>query len=307
MTKFPEIFEALTLPFDNSEVKTRPQGGRYVPYITARTAMNRLDKILGPENWWDEYFPNENSVLCKLTIKLPDGQVITKCDAGGYAGMQDQGDDDKSGYSDAFKRACVKFGVGRYLYNNGVTSFQQDQTQESSSDSSSGPLPRPRQQTDPGNFHIPKSGRALFAWAKEMEKHFETVLIPRMNAVAKRMNWQGLMIDWTEEQVDYIALKAILHIKGLPTYKGEFDHIEENIEVKQLRAKIHVAIRALLSQQLERTPEESEIRIAFTHYASLQGGEPTSLSTCSDPERLLTILNAVLAAQTEASKTEDKQ
>jgi putative DNA primase/helicase len=45
---------------------------------------------------------------------------VTKCDAGGYAGMADSGDDDKSGYSDAFKRAAVKFGVARYLYRDGV-------------------------------------------------------------------------------------------------------------------------------------------------------------------------------------------
>ena len=37
--------------------------------------------------------------------------------------MSDSGDDDKSGYSDAFKRAAVKFGVGRYLYRDGVPSF----------------------------------------------------------------------------------------------------------------------------------------------------------------------------------------
>jgi len=69
--------------------------------------MNRLDNVLGPENWWDEYIPSENSVLCRLSIRLPDGSTLTKADAGGYAGMADQGDDDKSGFSDAFKRAAV--------------------------------------------------------------------------------------------------------------------------------------------------------------------------------------------------------
>ena len=106
MTQHPDLFAALAAPFDPSEVKVRSQTGRQLHYITARTAMNRLDNVLGPENWWDEYSPSENSVLCKLTIRLPDGSTLTKCDAGGYAGMADQGDDDKSGYSDAFKRAC---------------------------------------------------------------------------------------------------------------------------------------------------------------------------------------------------------
>jgi hypothetical protein len=123
-TKYPDLFAALAARFEKSEVKALNVKGRQMQYITARTAMNRLDQVLGPENWWDEYLPGEDSVRCQLTIRLPDGATLTKYDAGGYAGMQDQGDDDKSGYSDAFKRACVKFGVGRYLYGDGVPRYQ---------------------------------------------------------------------------------------------------------------------------------------------------------------------------------------
>src|ERR671917_2060920 len=123
MTQHQDLFAALAAPFERDEVKVRSQNGRQLQYITARTVMNRLDNVLGPENWWDEYVPSENSVLCRLSIRLPDGSTLTKCDAGGYAGMADQGDDDKSGFSDAFKRAAAKFGVARYLYRDGVPSF----------------------------------------------------------------------------------------------------------------------------------------------------------------------------------------
>ena len=123
MTSFPELFAALNAPFEGDEVRTRTQAGRQLAYITARAVMNRLDTVLGPENWWDDYAPGENSVVCRLTVRLPDGSTLSKSDAGGYAGMADQGDDDKSGFSDAFKRAAVKFGVGRYLYRDGVPSF----------------------------------------------------------------------------------------------------------------------------------------------------------------------------------------
>src|SRR5215207_3191766 len=126
MTQHPDLFAALAAPFDPSEVKIRSQSSRQLHYITARTAMNRLDSVLGPENWWDRYVPGENSVLCELTIRRPDGSTLTKADAGGYAGMADQGDDDKSGFSDAFKRAAVKFGVARYLYRDGVPGFVRD-------------------------------------------------------------------------------------------------------------------------------------------------------------------------------------
>lgn len=124
MTRYPDLFTELCAEFSPHEIKQRKQAGRVMDYVTARTVMNRLDEVLGPENWHDEYTPGEHSVLCKLTIILPDGSKLTKCDAGGYAGMADEGDDDKSGYSDAFKRAAVKFGVGRHLYKDGVPCFQ---------------------------------------------------------------------------------------------------------------------------------------------------------------------------------------
>jgi hypothetical protein len=124
MTDYLQIFAALAAPFRGSEIKARPQGNRQLQYITARTVMNRLDEVLGPERWWDEYQPLEHSVICRLSIRLPDGSVLTKSDAGGYAGMTDQGDDDKSGFSDAFKRAAVKFGIGRHLYGDGVANLR---------------------------------------------------------------------------------------------------------------------------------------------------------------------------------------
>ncbi len=128
MTRYPDLFAALAARFGDDEVKTRSQSGREFSYITARTAMNRLDNVLGPENWWDRFTPSNHSVLCELSIRLPDGQILTKQDAGGNAGMADPGDDDKSAYSDAFKRAAAKFGVGRYLYQDGVPDFGREQS-----------------------------------------------------------------------------------------------------------------------------------------------------------------------------------
>ena len=130
MTQHPDLFAALAAPFDASELKLRSQGGRQMPYVTSRTIMNRLDEVLGPENWWDDFVPLEHSVICRMTIRLPDGTILTKCDAGGYAGLADPGDDDKSGFADAFKRTAVKFGVGRYLYRDGVPRFARDEPKD---------------------------------------------------------------------------------------------------------------------------------------------------------------------------------
>lgn len=209
MTQFPDLFASLAAPFENQEVRVRSQAGRQLHYITARTAMNRLDAVLGPENWWDEYAPGENSVLCRLTVRLPDGSILTKADAGGYAGMPDSGDDDKSGFSDSFKRAAVKFGVGRYLYRDGVPDYSRDRDAGPSA-SSSEPNPAPDPTPDPalladaspsGRSQSPRSGRALFAWTKEQEQRHEVGLLKYLNGWAKLQDYPGRMVDWDAEQV----------------------------------------------------------------------------------------------------------
>jgi hypothetical protein len=222
MTQYPDLFAALGAPFEANEVKVRSQGNRQVQYITARTAMNRLDTVLGPENWWDEYLPGDNSVLCKLTIRLPDPEggegggwtTLTKADAGGYAGMPDQGDDDKSGYSDAFKRAAVKFGVGRYLYRDGVPVFGRDRTDPQPApahDQVEPPIPAEKtvqvwggggQSPPPGDpGKCPGSGRGLFAKLKELETHHQVGLIKYLNGWAKLQEFPGRMVDWDQDQV----------------------------------------------------------------------------------------------------------
>jgi hypothetical protein len=126
MTKYPEIFAALAAPFQPHEVKVRTESGRQMHYITARTAMNRLDTVLGPECWSNETVPlcdGTNSYLCKLTITLPGGESVTKSAIGGGGKPEGVGGKPKAGDSDAFKRAAVLFGVARYLYRDGVPNF----------------------------------------------------------------------------------------------------------------------------------------------------------------------------------------
>jgi len=214
MTQYPDLFAALAAPFETQEVKVRAaQGGRQLHYITARTAMNRLDSVLGPENWWDEFLPLENSVICKLSIRLPDGAVITKADAGGYAGMADQGDDDKSGFSDAFKRAAAKVGVARYLYRDGVPTFVREREPATETMTAPAPAPAPAapSQESPlaqapparpnGHGGPPRSGKALFAWTKDQEQRHEVGLLKYLNSWAKLQDFPARMIEWDAEQV----------------------------------------------------------------------------------------------------------
>lgn len=117
-----EIEKAFKEPFPESEIKVRVGGtfkqgasGIALPYIDARQVMERLDEIVGPENWSDTYKSvDSQSVICELTI-----YGITKSDAG--QAKPDSGTGEvkalKSAVSDALKRAAVKWGIGQFLYS----------------------------------------------------------------------------------------------------------------------------------------------------------------------------------------------
>lgn len=115
------IAQALAAPFDEGEVKYKPQavsGNRAlaVPFVDARVVQDRLDEVLGVMGWQDHYeaLP-EGSVICRLKVRIGD-EWITKEDIGSQSEQPDEGDRRKAAFSDALKRAAVKFGVGRYLY-----------------------------------------------------------------------------------------------------------------------------------------------------------------------------------------------
>ena len=86
--------------------------GIALAYIDARDAMKRLDDVLGMENWQDKYIETPSGrLICELSIRVND-EWVTKSDGAGDTEVEGE----KGAISDAFKRAAVKFGVGRYLY-----------------------------------------------------------------------------------------------------------------------------------------------------------------------------------------------
>ncbi len=115
------VTQALSAPFDPKEVRFKPAvvtGNRALAlaYVDARVIQDRLDEVLGVTGWQDEYeCLADGSVVCRLHLRLGD-EWITKMDVGGQSEQPDEGDRRKAAFSDALKRAAVKFGIGRYLY-----------------------------------------------------------------------------------------------------------------------------------------------------------------------------------------------
>lgn len=121
-----KYLKELAKPFDVSKVKWRLQstnddktGGYAVPYLDSRTIGQRLDDVVGQMRWKDDYRPWMNtqegpSQLCIIYIYDDDlKEWIGKSDGAGVSKKEPV----KGGISDAFKRAAVKWGIGRYLYS----------------------------------------------------------------------------------------------------------------------------------------------------------------------------------------------
>lgn len=116
----PVDFTALSAPFDPALVSWRvgqltkdKSKARALAYIDARDVMRRLDAVVGPANWQDRYVPMPNgTTCCEIGIRV-DGEWVWKANGAGNTDIEGE----KGGYSDAFKRAAVLWGIGQYLYD----------------------------------------------------------------------------------------------------------------------------------------------------------------------------------------------
>ncbi len=114
------MIEKLSAPFPVAAIHWRAQtltGDKTkalaLAYLDARDVMDRLDEAVGPANWTDTYEETaKGRLLCRLSICL-DGVWVMKSDGAGNTDVEG----DKGAISDAFKRAAVKWGIGRYLYD----------------------------------------------------------------------------------------------------------------------------------------------------------------------------------------------
>lgn len=92
-------------------------------YIDARDVMERLDRACGFENWQCRYNLADSGVLiCELGIRV-NGEWLWRANGAGDTQVEAE----KGKCSDAFKRAAVLWGIGRYLYGLPTPRVQIDQ------------------------------------------------------------------------------------------------------------------------------------------------------------------------------------
>ncbi len=109
----------LEKPFDPSQISWRVGAtnqektkGIALAYIDARDVMERLDNVCGHGGWQAIYADAGNGkTCCQIGIKV-GGEWVWKANGAGDTDFEA----DKGAFSDAFKRAAVLWGPGRYLY-----------------------------------------------------------------------------------------------------------------------------------------------------------------------------------------------
>ncbi|MGL4980770.1 MAG: Rad52/Rad22 family DNA repair protein [Fusobacteriaceae bacterium] len=113
-----ELMKALQEPFTEDELEFRVGAtnvdktkGLALAYVQARCIQNRLDQVLGMENWKVSYRPIEGGFICSLELRL-NGEWISREDGANNTEFEPI----KGGISSAFKRVASVWGIGRYLY-----------------------------------------------------------------------------------------------------------------------------------------------------------------------------------------------
>lgn len=118
-----EVFTRLAAPFPEDEIEWRVQSSgesngkpwvRVIAYIQNVAIMRRLDEVVGPANWQNEFRPIGSGVICGLSLRDGDGWV-TKWDGASATEVEPL----KGALSGAMKRAAVQWGIGRYLHDIG--------------------------------------------------------------------------------------------------------------------------------------------------------------------------------------------
>jgi len=115
-----ELINKLQAPVPESEKKYRvgqvtkgTNKGSVLTYVDARFCMDRLDEVIGVLGWSVDYKEVNGVTYCGVTIHI-DGSFVTKWDCGC---SNNDFEEEKTVASDSFKRACVKWGIGRDLYS----------------------------------------------------------------------------------------------------------------------------------------------------------------------------------------------
>ena len=111
------------MPFKWRVQSANKWGASCVAYIDARDVQDLLDEVCEPQNWQVVYEEHKGNLFAKIGVRqlfngeaVLDNEWVWKSDCGTESNVEKQ----KGEASDAFKRAAVMWGVGRFLYHKKI-------------------------------------------------------------------------------------------------------------------------------------------------------------------------------------------
>ncbi len=113
LKRLSDFFPAEDVEWKPITISKKTGKGLAAAYITNRAIMDRLDDVVGPENWRNEFTTGPGGgILCGISIRIGN-EWVTKWDGAENTDIEPV----KGGLSNAMRRAAVQWGIGRYLYD----------------------------------------------------------------------------------------------------------------------------------------------------------------------------------------------
>lgn len=203
---------ALSAPFRNDEIewrvgRTYNDKGLALAYMDARAAMKRLDDVCGVNGWQNRHPYANGKTCCEIGIWCGENHGwVWK--ANGAGDTQFEGD--KGAFSDAFKRACVQWGIGRYLY-------------------------------DMPNIYvgIEKKGNSFAIQQGEYKRLHQAhdQLIANLGLSPSTHTGVRAIDDWVKQRVDGIASYAALKEASIPELDKKYDLLKKHAVQSRVTAQ----------------------------------------------------------------------
>jgi hypothetical protein len=115
-----QLLEPMPVQWRVQSYSKHKPNAQCVAYVDARDVMHRLDEVCGPENWQSDFKEVNGQIYGGIGIRTEYGVASLKTETWVWkwdTGSESNVEKEKGQASDAFKRAAVKWGIGRFLYD----------------------------------------------------------------------------------------------------------------------------------------------------------------------------------------------
>jgi len=111
-------------------------------YKNARTDSSILDATVGCENWQNRFYECKGNLYCSVGINVSPIVEAERWIWKDDCGTESYTEKEKGEASDAFKRACFKWGIGKELYTAPLIWIPQDKIKKWSENASGKKTPK---------------------------------------------------------------------------------------------------------------------------------------------------------------------